>query len=106
MDGILAGKLALVTGGGRGIGAAIARALASAGARVVVCGRTKPALDGVAREIGGVSMRIDLPNRRETDEMTASVGPVDVLVNNAGAAESAPLDRTTDEIWDRILELD
>jgi len=106
MDGILAGKLALVTGGGRGIGAAIARALASAGARVVVCGRTKPELDTVAREIGGVAMRLDLTNRRETDEMTASVGPVDVLVNNAGAAESAPLDRTTDEIWDRILELD
>ena len=106
MDGILAGKLALVTGGGRGIGAAIARALASAGARVVVCGRTKPELDVVAREIGGVAMRLDLTNRRDTDEMTASVGPVDVLVNNAGAAESAPLDRTTDEIWDRILELD
>jgi len=106
MDGILAGKLALVTGGGRGIGAAIARALASAGARVVVCGRTKSELDVVAREIGGVAMRLDLTNRRETDEMTASVGPVDVLVNNAGAAESAPLDRTTDEIWDRILELD
>jgi NAD(P)-dependent dehydrogenase (short-subunit alcohol dehydrogenase family) len=106
MDGILAGKLALVTGGGRGIGAAIARALAAAGARVGVCGRTRPELDIVAREIGGVAMRIDLTNRRETDEMTASVGPVDVLVNNAGAAESAPLDRTTDEIWDRILELD
>jgi len=106
MDGILAGKLALVTGGGRGIGAAIARALAGAGARVVVCGRTKPELDVVAREIGGVAMRLDLTNRRETDDMTASVGPVDVLVNNAGAAESAPLDRTTDEIWDRILELD
>ena len=106
MDGILAGKLALVTGGGRGIGAAIARALASAGARVIVCGRTKPELDTVAREIGGVAMRLDLTNRRETDEMTASVGPVDVLVNNAGAAESAPLDRTTDEIWDRILEID
>jgi len=106
MDGILAGKLPLVTGGGRGIGAAIARALASAGARGVVCGRTKPELDIMAREIGGVAMRLDLPNRRETDEMTASVGPVDVLVNNAGAAESAPLDRTTDEIWDRILELD
>src|SRR5215468_5573791 len=106
MDGILAGKLALVTGGGRGIGAAIARALASAGARVVVCGRTKPELDAVAREIGGVAMRLDLTNRRETDEMTASVGPVDVLVNNAGAAESAPLDRVTDAMWDRILELD
>ncbi|HMG20856.1 MAG TPA: SDR family NAD(P)-dependent oxidoreductase, partial [Kofleriaceae bacterium] len=54
MDPFLAGKLALVTGGGRGIGAAIARALAAAGARVVVCGRTKPELDTVAREIGGV----------------------------------------------------
>ena len=106
MDAFLAGKLALVTGGGRGIGAAIARALASAGARVVVCGRTKPDLDAIAREIGGVAMRLDLTNRHETDEVIASVGPVDVLVNNAGVAESAALDRTTDAIWDRILELD
>jgi NAD(P)-dependent dehydrogenase (short-subunit alcohol dehydrogenase family) len=106
MDGILAGKLALVTGGGRGIGASIARALASSGARVVVCGRTKPELDAIAREIGGVAMRLDLTDRRETDEIVASLGHVDVLVNNAGVAESAALDRTTDEIWDRILELD
>ena len=106
MDGILAGKLALVTGGGRGIGAAIARSLAAAGARVVVCGRTKPDLDAIAREIGGVAMRLDLSNRRETDEVIASVGHVDVLVNNAGVAESAALDRTTDEMWDRIMELD
>src|ERR1041385_8881331 len=106
MDGILAGKLALVTGGGRGIGAAIARSLAAAGARVVVCGRTKPDLDAIAREIGGVAMRLDLSNRRETDEVIASVGHVDVLVNNAGVAESAALERTTDEIWDRILEID
>jgi NAD(P)-dependent dehydrogenase (short-subunit alcohol dehydrogenase family) len=106
MDGILAGKLALVTGGGRGIGAAIARALASAGARVVVCGRTKPALDVIAREIGGVALRLDLSDRAATDEVLASVGHVDVLVNNAGVAESASLERTTDELWDRILELD
>ena len=106
MDGILAGKLALVTGGGRGIGAAIARVLATAGARVVVCGRTKPELDAVAREIGGVALRLDLTDRKQTDDMIASVGHVDVLVNNAGVAESAALDRTTDEIWDRILELD
>jgi len=106
MDRILAGKLALVTGGGRGIGAAIARGLAAAGARVVVCGRTKPDLDVVAREIGGVALKLDLTNRHETDEVIASVGHVDVLVNNAGAAESAPLDRTTDELWDRIVELD
>jgi NAD(P)-dependent dehydrogenase (short-subunit alcohol dehydrogenase family) len=106
MDGILAGKLALVTGGGRGIGAAIAKSLAGAGARVVVCGRTKPDLDAVAREIGGVAVRLDLTKRSETDEVLASLGHVDVLVNNAGIAESAALDLTTDAIWDRIVELD
>src|SRR5262245_18120542 len=66
MDGMLAGRLALVTVGGRGIGAAIARALAKAGARVVVCGRTKAALDTVARDIGGVALRVDLTDRRAT----------------------------------------
>jgi NAD(P)-dependent dehydrogenase (short-subunit alcohol dehydrogenase family) len=106
MEQILAGKLALVTGGGRGIGAAIARSLAAAGARVLVCGRTKPDLDAVAREIGGVALRVDLADRRATDEMLSSTGHVDVLVNNAGVAESAPLDRTDDAMWDRILELD
>jgi len=106
MDGILAGKLALVTGGGRGIGAAIARSLAAAGARVVVCGRTKASLDAIAKEIGGVALRLDLTDRAQTDEVLASVGHVDVLVNNAGAAESASLERTTDELWDRIMELD
>jgi NAD(P)-dependent dehydrogenase (short-subunit alcohol dehydrogenase family) len=106
MDGILAGKLALVTGGSRGIGAAIARALAAAGARVVVCGRTKADLDAVAREIGGIALRLDLTDRAHTDEVIASIGHVDVLVNNAGVAESAALDRTSDELWDRLLELD
>ncbi len=103
---ILEGKLALVTGGGRGIGAAIARALAGAGARVVVCGRSKPDLDAIAKEIGGVALRVDLTDRAATDAAIVSAGHVDVLVNNAGAAESAALDRTTDELWDRMLELD
>jgi NAD(P)-dependent dehydrogenase (short-subunit alcohol dehydrogenase family) len=106
MQGILAGKLALVTGGGRGIGASIARALAGIGARVIVCGRSKPDLDAIAKEINGVSIKVDLLDRAATDHMLASVGHVDVLVNNAGMAESAALERTTDEIWDRIVELD
>lgn len=106
MQGILAGKLALVTGGGRGIGAAIARSLAGVGARVVVCGRTTTEIDEVAKEIGGVALRADLTDRASTDRMLASVGHVDVLVNNAGVAESASLERTTDELWDRIMELD
>src|SRR6185369_11021842 len=106
MDGILEGKLALVTGGGRGIGAAIARALAGAGARVVVCGRNKPDLDSVAKEIGGVAVKVDLTDRAASDAAMQSAGHVDVLVNNAGVAESASYDRTTDELWDRIMELD
>jgi NAD(P)-dependent dehydrogenase (short-subunit alcohol dehydrogenase family) len=106
MDGILAGKRALVTGGGRGIGAAIARALAGAGARVVVCGRNTTDLEAIAREIGGVAIVLDLLDRKATDAALASVGHVDVLVNNAGIAESASLEKTSDELWDRILELD
>ena len=106
MERILDGKRALVTGGGRGIGAAIARELAGAGARVILCGRTKPDLDAVAKEIGGIALVVDLMDRRATDEVLASIGHVDVLVNNAGAAESASLEKTTDELWDRIMELD
>ena len=105
MQGILAGKLALVTGGGRGIGSAIARALAGAGARVVVCGRSKSALESVAQDIGGTAVVCDLANRGDTDRMLAAAGNIAVLVNNAGIAESAPLERTSDELWDRILAL-
>jgi NAD(P)-dependent dehydrogenase (short-subunit alcohol dehydrogenase family) len=102
----LAGKRALVTGGGRGIGAACARALAAAGAEVVVCGRKREDLVSVADEVRGAWSVCDLADRAATDRMLASCGRIDILVNNAGIAESAALERTTDEIWDRILELD
>jgi NAD(P)-dependent dehydrogenase (short-subunit alcohol dehydrogenase family) len=105
----LEGRTALVTGGGRGIGAACARALAGAGARVVVTGRTTADLEALARETGGVALRVDLGDRADTDrmlgELAAAVGRVDILVNNAGIAESAPLDRATDALWDRIMEI-
>jgi len=103
----LAGKLALVTGGGRGIGAACARGLAAAGAKVIVCGRSQPDLERVAKEIGGTAIVSDLADRAATDRMLHELpGRIDVLVNNAGVAESAALDRTNDELWDRILEID
>ncbi len=103
----LAGKLALVTGGGRGIGAACARSLAAAGAKVIVTGRTQADLDAVAKEIGGIAIVCDVADRASTDRMLKELpGRIDVLVNNAGIAESAPLDRTSDELWDRILEID
>ena len=103
----LAGKLALVTGGGRGIGAACARGLAAAGAQVIVCGRTEADLGKVANEIGGRAIVCDVADRASTDRMVAELpGRIDILVNNAGIAESAPLEKTTDALWDRIIEID
>jgi NAD(P)-dependent dehydrogenase (short-subunit alcohol dehydrogenase family) len=105
----LGGRNALVTGGGKGIGEACARALAAAGARVAITGRSQADLDRVAKDLGGVALRADLGDRADTDRMLGELGErlgrVDVLVNNAGIAESAPLAEVTDAQWDRILEL-
>jgi NAD(P)-dependent dehydrogenase (short-subunit alcohol dehydrogenase family) len=103
----LAGKHALVTGGGRGIGAACARALAAAGAHVTVCGRSQGDLETIAKEIGGRALVCDVSDRAGLDRMVSELqGRIDVLVNNAGIAESAPIEKTTDALWDRILEID
>lgn len=105
----LDGRTALVTGGGRGIGRAIAHKLAKAGARVVVFGRTETELAQVARETGGLAYVTDLSDRPSTDAalawLTRQELTIDVLVNNAGIAESAPLERSTDEMWDRHMEI-
>lgn len=101
----LAGKRAVVTGGGRGIGEAIARRLAADGADVVVTGRTRAEIEAVASAVGGTARRVDLTDRADTDAFLAEVGDVDVLINNAGIAVSAPLSKVDDETWDRIIEV-
>lgn len=109
MPSWLDGKTALVTGGGRGIGRAAALALAREGAHVVVVGRTRDELERVADEARGTALVADLASRPSVDalvsELEARGLAIDALVANAGTAESAPLAKTTDELWDRTLEL-
>jgi 3-oxoacyl-[acyl-carrier protein] reductase len=78
---------ALVTGGGRGIGAGIARALAADGWEVVVGARTRGQLEAVAGEIGGEWLRIDVADRGSVERSVAEAGELDLLVANAGVSE-------------------
>ena len=97
----LAGRVALVTGGGRGIGAALARALAGAGARVMAAARHPAPLDGVATERCDVTQPGDVTALVRTT--TERLGPIDILVNNAGSASSAPVAKITLEEWHRLF---
>ena len=105
-------RIALITGGGRGIGRAIALAFARQGAKTVVSARTVAQVEAVAREIGVTAMALqcDVSDPASVKQMFGSVqkafgrGP-DILVNNAGIAESAPLVHTDDELWHRHLAI-
>ena len=86
----LDGHIALVTGGGRGIGADVARELVAAGARVAVAARTREQVESVAAEIGGLALQVDVSDESSVNEMVArtetELGPIDLLVANAGIA--------------------
>lgn len=97
-------KVALITGGGRGIGRAIALTFAQHGARVFVAARTREQVESVAQETGGNALVCDVANADQVTHIFADVKP-DILVNNAGIAESATLTNTTDELWHRHLAI-
>ena len=103
----LSGRVALVTGGSRGIGAAIAKRLAQEGMKVAIVGRSRPDLERVAREIHATAIVSDVSERGSAEAILAGVkatlGDVDVLVPNAGIDASQKLEQTTDDIWDRIM---
>lgn len=111
----LSGRVVLVTGGSRGLGLAIARGFAEAGADVVISARNQDSLDAAAKVIkDGLPVRVvcvvaDMSNREAVKSLAqralAEMGRVDVVVNNAGNNVPEEIDSITDERWDEILEL-
>ena len=103
----LEGRHALITGGGTGIGAAAATHLHAAGAKISVTGRRREPLDKVASMVGGTALQCDVTDAaqiaRAFDEARAANGPIEMLVVNAGIAESAPFHKMTRDSWDRIV---
>jgi 3-oxoacyl-[acyl-carrier protein] reductase len=102
VDAELQGQTALVTGGGRGIGANIARGLAGAGMQVTVTGRTREQVEAVAAEIGGKALVGDVSRREDVERWFAGLGDLDLLVNNAGIAieeNMAAWEVDPDEWW-------
>jgi 3-hydroxybutyrate dehydrogenase len=109
MDGLSA-RHALVTGGGRGIGRAVAAALTAAGARVTVTGRSKmPLMDAVAAGDAAGFFTADVTDgpalRSGIDAAVAERGAVDILIANAGGAESAPFARSDADMFRRLIDL-
>jgi NAD(P)-dependent dehydrogenase (short-subunit alcohol dehydrogenase family) len=103
----LEGRRALVTGAGSGIGSAIASALAAEGAELLLVGRDAGRLEERAAAIGGNAETAvcDVTDEDDVERLAATAGQVDVLVNNAGAAESAPVGRTSLALWRRMLDV-
>jgi NAD(P)-dependent dehydrogenase (short-subunit alcohol dehydrogenase family) len=111
----LSGKVALVTGGSRGLGKAMARGLAQAGADLILSSRSEgelkksldEALAGTGRK--GCVIPCDVSRRDDVKRLAASsldkMGRVDILINNAGTNKPQPIDAITDETWDEVLEI-
>jgi meso-butanediol dehydrogenase/(S,S)-butanediol dehydrogenase/diacetyl reductase len=103
------GKVALITGGGTGIGAATARRIAAEGGKVVVTGRRPEPIKAVADEIGGVAVAGDATDQAHLDEAIAVAldrfGGIDVLVANAGVGFGAPLTHMDPADWSRTLQI-
>ncbi len=110
----LEGKVALITGGSRGLGLQMAEALGEMGARVAITARKQQELDAAREQLEKQGVKVctvagDL-SRRETipgmvDQVVDELGPVNILVNNAGTTWGAPAEEYPDEGWDKVMQL-
>jgi gluconate 5-dehydrogenase len=110
----LSGRVALVTGGGRGLGEQVARALAQAGASVAVGSRKREACEEVAAELAAahgvrtLALKLDVASeedvRAAVEQTEAELGPVDLLVNNSGTSWGAPAAEMPLEAWRKVME--
>lgn len=101
---------AVITGGGRGIGAAIAEKLSTQGLRITLMGRDRERLEQKSSEINGsIAITVDVTDEDSVNDAFARArnvsGPVDILVNNAGVVETAPIALTNTAMWERILSV-
>jgi NAD(P)-dependent dehydrogenase (short-subunit alcohol dehydrogenase family) len=111
----LSGRVALVTGGSKGLGKAMARGLAEAGADIIISSRHGDELQAAAAAIGaGLQVRVkyvvaDMSRRAEASRLaglaTEAMGKVDILINNAGTNKPQPIDQIDDDLWNELLEL-
>jgi 3-oxoacyl-[acyl-carrier protein] reductase len=108
------GKVALITGGSRGLGKQSAISLAKEGARVVICARTQEGLDNTVAELKKITEDVkgfvaDVSNKEECeglyDQATQLYGSIDILINNAGGSRRGNIVSTTDEDWSSLVDL-
>ena len=101
----LDGLHAVVTGGSRGIGAAIAARLTAAGARLTLIGRDATRLEAAAANLSATPLALDVTSEEAVGRAFSALGPVDILVNSAGAAKSAPFAKTDLALWNSMLSV-
>jgi NAD(P)-dependent dehydrogenase (short-subunit alcohol dehydrogenase family) len=110
----LTGRVAMVTGSGRGIGRSIAVALARSGADIVLCDIDKETLTRASIEISklgrrAIGFQVDVVRKREVDSIAGRavdfLGKIDILVNNAGIVVRKPMEDYTEEDWDRVIDV-
>ncbi len=102
----LEGRTAVITGGGSGVGAAVARRLAGAGASVWISGRRQAPLEAVAADRGSIGWATaDVADEESIAALFDRTGPVDIVVANAGAADAAPFPKTDLALWNRMVSV-